>query len=931
MTVNDTTGTDSTGLTQLLSDMAIDGEGSTTTNNQQLECDVEFEGFMGSKCNVLTRVPKGSRKQVCDALTKIVKATTRDTANMERWYDLLAFTRTCLKNPKRGGKKNINLTTTINRQTTSCTEGSWRSFNEEPVAKPRKKAGKVDNNKIVSRKINAGDVKGAVRLAASSDGLAPFNEETYQRLLKKHPSGPTPTPSQEPTPGPGQVTPQIVKKAIDSFPPGSAGGPDGLKPQILKDILHKSNGEAANNLLEELTRLVNKVLAGEVPAPLRRFFFGANLTALNKKDGGVRPIAVGNTFRRLTAKCAGALAMADRKENYGTTQLGYGVPMGCEAAVHSVRSYIENNSSPYKVLFKVDIENAFNSINRQKILDNTLLKHPYIYKFTESAYGQESTLFYNGRTIASAVGTQQGDPDGGPLFSDAINDTIQDVDSDLNVWFYDDGNIAGEYGNVLDNVNRLISGLTSLGLKVNTNKCELVFLGACPVRTKNHIHKLFQDACTGVRITELEELIILGSPVGEKARVNTLTEKLECFKNLEAFTKTIDSHYAFYLIKNCLFMPKLLYLLRTSPSFEHPEILKLFDRSLVSALERITNVHLDPHATTQALLPAKYGGLGIPSTEAISTSAYLSSLNASKPLARRILGANPLTGFEDRAKEQWLGKAPVNTPLPQSVKQADFTKPIFDRILADLRDSLAGVDLKRLECFTGPEQSSWLHALPATTVGLKLNDQQFRVAIATRLGSQVCERHTCRCGKHVEKDGLHGLSCKRSAGRISRHSHLNDILKRTLVSAGFASVLEPPGLCRADGKRPDGMTLIPWSRGQSLVWDVTVVDSLAPSRLTRNVSPTEEAEAKKIAKYTSISDSGYFFQPVAFDTQCRAGPKTGSFLKKLGKLLTDFTGEPRSHTFLMQRLQIAILQHNAACILGTIDESEALDEVYNIL
>ena len=33
-------------------------------------------------------------------------------------------------------------------------------------------------------------------------------------------------------------------------------------------------------------------------------FFGANLIALRKKDGGVRPIAVGCTLRRLVAKCA---------------------------------------------------------------------------------------------------------------------------------------------------------------------------------------------------------------------------------------------------------------------------------------------------------------------------------------------------------------------------------------------------------------------------------------------------------------------------------------------------------------------------------------------------------------------------------------------------------------------------------------------------
>jgi len=42
---------------------------------------------------------------------------------------------------------------------------------------------------------------------------------------------------------------------------------------------------------------------------------------------------------------------------------------------------------------------------------------------------------------------------------------------------------------------------------------------------------------------------------------------------------------------------------------------------------------------------------------------------------------------------------------------------------------------------------------------------------------------------------------------------------------------EPAGLTRLDGKRPDGLTLIPWQDGKSLMWDVTVVSTLADSYL----------------------------------------------------------------------------------------------------
>ena len=65
-------------------------------------------------------------------------------------------------------------------------------------------------------------------------------------------------------------------------------------------------------------------------------------------------------------------------------------------------------------------------------------------------------------------------------------------------------------------------------------------------------------------------------------------------------------------------------------------------------------------------------------------------------------------------------------------------------------------------------------------LGLKLDDQQLRISIGLRLGANICVEHTCHCGKRVERDGLHGLSCTKSAGRFSRHATLNSLIKQTL-------------------------------------------------------------------------------------------------------------------------------------------------------
>ena len=67
--------------------------------------------------------------------------------------------------------------------------------------------------------------------------------------------------------------------------------------------------------------------------------------------------------------------------------------------------------------------------------------------------------------------------------------------------------------------------------------------------------------------------------------------------------------------------------------------------------------------------------------------------------------------------------------------------------------------------------------------------------------------------------GLHGHSCKFSGERWPRHAALNYIIKRGLQSAGVLSILEPVGVDREDGKRPDGIAVFPFSNGKSLCCD----------------------------------------------------------------------------------------------------------------
>lgn len=118
-----------------------------------------------------------------------------------------------------------------------------------------------------------------------------------------------------------------VKRGPPS-PHGSAGGPDGLRPQHLKDLVGPATGGGVHSLLSALASFVTLVLAGRTPPSIRPFFFGATLIALEKKDGGVRPIAVGCTLRRLAAKVASGRVLEDMAALLAPRQLGFGVKGG---------------------------------------------------------------------------------------------------------------------------------------------------------------------------------------------------------------------------------------------------------------------------------------------------------------------------------------------------------------------------------------------------------------------------------------------------------------------------------------------------------------------------------------------------------------------------------------------------------------------------
>ena len=170
---------------------------------------------------------------------------------------------------------------------------------------------------------------------------------------------------------------------------------------------------------------------------------------------------------------------------------------------------------------------------------------------------------------------------------------------------------------------------------------------------------------------------------------------------------------------------------------------------------------------------------------------------------------------------------------------------------------------------------------------------------------------------------MHSAAESRLVGtRVARHGELNHIIGRAFNLVKIPNRIEPAGLCRSDGKRPDGQTLLPWGRGRLLVWDVTCVHHLAPSYLSVSVNegPTvaDLAETKKAAKYAELADR-FLFQPVAVETLGGMGRQSLRFLSSLGARIAAATGEIEATKQLRQRFSLAVQIGNAACVLETFN------------
>lgn len=896
-----------------------------------------------SKISVLNRVPRGARNQAAAALSSAIRCACDSTSSTD-WQKLFRFSSICLRKPKRGGKRRPSLTSVVLNNISIYVSDPLAPLVSSDRGTSHTSESEEVRAKLAGKKIASGDIKGAIRVLSSNDSILPFDESTLSILKTKHPSrhpdcNMPDCPSDENVANALQLSEEQVRRAVLSFPGGSAGGSDLLLPQHLKDMISKSSGDGGTRLLSSLTGLCNKMLRGEIPKHITPILYGATLLAFSKPHGGVRPIAIGGTLRRLVAKAAAFYLKSETKTKLFPFQLGVSIPSGAEAIVHSARSFCTSKKqSPDPIAFlKVDFENAFNTIRRDKLLKVMKKDFECVFPFLYQCYSEESILNFNGTRLESAEGIQQGDPLGPLCFSLCLQGLISRLSSTFNVWYLDDGTLAGDPSIVESDFKKIIEEQDSLGLRVNIKKCELSVLGSDSAKN-DAVALSFANNFPNISIVPAEDIHLLGTPLFPEGIDKEISSRSHSFKLLCSRLERLDHHEALFLLKNAFFIPKFLYILRTFLCHDN-RLLNEIDFRMKACLESITNCRFDDPTFRQASLPIKLGGLGVRRSKDLALPAFISSSLKCSAMVDQLLSKTDSDPFRSLVSDTIIVWKAQDARLAEPLAEAQFCQRSWDLPLAKLHlaDLIASAsdpcNKGRLLAVSSPNAGEWLNAVPICPLGLKLDNDSLRIAVALRLGVEMAMPYTCICGTFVERKAVHGLDCRKSGGRHVRHSAVNDIVHRALQAAGVPSQLEPNGLSRDDGKRPDGATIIPFSKGKCLVWDVTCVNTLAASHIKSAASqagaPSEAAELKKHKKYASLSEQ-YIFTPVALETLGSWGPEASTFVSELGRRLEVATGEPRAASFLRQKISIAVQRGNAVCIRQSLPNGTGLNELFYI-
>ena len=716
------------------------------------------------------------------------------------------------------------------------------------------------------------------------------------------------------------VSDNDIVKAVCSFSRQRDVGPDRIHPHHLKELIGKSAGEGGAALLHAVKVFVNMVLAGKTPPDVHPFFFSAALVTFHSKCGDVRPIAIGCILKRLAVKSAIMRVKKRMKSILIPHQLGFGMKRGAEAIVHSARIFLDN-LQPNEIMIKLVYKDAFNSIFHSGIIAAVEKYVPELLSLVNSLLSIQSFYFYDDKIVRSKDSLPERDPLAPLLFCLATHRITTDLKCDLNVFYLGIGILGGQIQDVLTDLESIKKRAKELGLELDYEKCKITCHN--PVTLKKTVQ--------GVDFTKLnvvkkrEPLTLLRCPLRGVKNVEFIIHKIiNSLVKLKRDLVQNQSHDTFSLLRNIYSLYDMKHILSCAPCFLAPDLLQEFDEVQCSILSHIMNTPIecsDP-AWIQATLPVKYGGLGVRSAVTLAPCAFLASASACYDLIHLIL-PDWLHGchYPMFSKDLTIWQEGHNNPPPSgraSFNVKAWEEPYYKTILTLIFNFMDDASFRiRVLSASREESYAWIHGLLPSSLAHKMDNEVVRIAIGLRLGGPLCVPHSCcQCGAQVDKFGRHGLSCRKKGEHYIEVSNiLRDCLNTVRVDH-----YELSDYSESNRNSSEGTKLTPWRCGQSLVWDIAVVDTFAPHHSSL-IGDGPGAVANRIETVKTVKQLGllstHCYIPLVIETTGMFGTETAKFFKEIARRMRLISGDSGEHSLLLQKISIAIQCGNAAAISAT--------------
>jgi hypothetical protein len=425
----------------------------------------------------------------------------------------------------------------------------------------------------------------------------------------------------------------------------------------------------------------------------------------------------------------------------------------------------------------------------------------------------------------------------------------------------------------------------------------------CPI-------KVIGSANVQIKMVPTDDICMLGVPMGvgnDTSFSGTYVQKKleKTSQIMTTLAEFEDVQSAFFLLRTSYNITRATHFMRTTPLHLWHQQAVDYDLSVRDTAEKILGTPFSEWEYRQAATSAKVGGLNIRQCELHAGGAYSASR------------------FEEGvvAGESWYHSPPIHEIYKN---QSEASIEIDLNTIERLKAQAGHIQVRLLERLKEKHAGAWLSA-PASYVDgadLRMAPQLFVAAVNLRLFRPVLPSlmHCPLCQQPSDIQGIHCLSCKKGADKITRHNRSRDVIWRIAKDGLLDAYREKAGILGdVDGKRPGDVSIGTWSCGKSLAIDVAVICPLNESNMKSSDPAGDYAFKVKHKKYgEALAKAHVDFAPVIFETCGGLNSQGEKLIKQLCRFAAKAQGERYSSYTgrAWRRLSVAVQSTAARQILN---------------